>query len=151
MAKKRKKGGAKKRRYSTKRRRGGIGSLGGVNVTQGLSALGGALAGRVVTQGMKNLEFIKEQKMKDIARFGAKGILSYVLMSRKSPEVEAAGFGMAAELALDIADTYFGNVFGADTAKTSGIGATVIDLDNVSGIDDYTVAGYDDLSVAGVV
>ncbi len=152
MAKKKKKSGAKRRRYSSRRRRG-IGSLGGFNLTAAVSALGGALAGRVVTQASKNVP-IQDEKIKNIARFAVKGIGAYVLLTRPSAELQAAGYGMGGELALDIADSFFPNVFGGDAEKptVTGIGATVIDLDNISGNEDYMVSGTDDdLMVAGVV
>lgn len=151
MAKKKKKGGTKRRRYSSRRRRS-IGSLGGFNITAAVSALGGALAGRVVTNAAKNVP-IQDEKIKNIARFGVKALGTYVLLTRPSAELQAAGYGMGGELALDIADSFFPNVFGGDAAKepVSGIGATVIDLDNISGTDDFMVAGDDDMMVAGVV
>lgn len=154
MAKKKKSG--KKR---TTRRRGRSRRVGGFGGGVEMSALGltliGALGGRVVTNATADLKFIEDEKIQNGLRIAVKAAGAYFLLSRPSSDMKAAGYGLLGETALDVADSFFPTVFSAKPT-VAGIGATVIDLDTMSGYGDmstdYGVAGYgEDFSVAGAV
>lgn len=149
MAKKRK----VKKRTTRRRGRSRVGSMGGVDIQTAAMAMGGALGGRVITNALSNVKAIKSEQTKAYVRVALKGGIAYFLLN-KPGDLQAAGFGLAAEAALDLAGVFAPDQFGAK-GLTAGVG-TIIDLDTMSGVGyadnmstDYGVAGGEDFAVAG--
>jgi hypothetical protein len=125
--------------------------MGGVDIQTAAMAMGGALGGRVITNALSNVKAIKSEQTKAYVRVALKGGIAYFLLN-KPGDLQAAGFGLAAEAALDLAGVFAPDQFGAK--GLAGVG-TIIDLDTMSGVGyadmntDYGVAGSEDFAVAG--
>lgn len=148
MAKKKK---TTKRRKSTGRRRARVGAIGGGLPLERIAAFaGGAIASQALNGISKNVAAL--QKNKKVLPIIKIGLGMYGLMKGTNQMLQDAAGGMVAEGALQLVREAAPNVFQSLTGE-SAVGATLIDLDQVSGYvysEDHQVGAVEDYSVAAI-
>lgn len=149
-----KKKGKKTTKRRSTRRRGGIRGFGSGNeLMQGGLVIAGGLGSRVLGNATSKIKVFQGEHGPKI-RAAAKGLVAAALLYQRDQTLKQLGYGVLVETAFDIAGQVAPDQFGGQSL--AGIGATVIDLDEVGAINrnDYGVAGtmtQNDLAVAGVV